>query len=64
MVQFFQLLAVMVVKLKISDCCIVVPVVDEKFVTAHTEGWQAYLWHFLVSHPELNPEIPKWESIV
>lgn len=49
---------------KISDCCIVVPVVDEKFVTAHTEGWQAYLWHFLVSHPELNPEIPKWESIV
>ena len=49
---------------KISDCCIVGPVVDEKFVTAHTEGWQAYLWHFLVSHPELNPEIPKWESIV
>jgi len=49
---------------KISDKCIVIPVVDEKYVTAHTEGFQAYLWHFLVSHPELNPEIPKWESVV
>lgn len=49
---------------KISDQCIVVPVVNEKYVTAHTESFQAYLWHFLVSHPELNPEIPKWEGLV
>lgn len=48
---------------KLSDAVIIVPTVDENFSTAHTEGMQAYLWHFLVSHPQLNPNIPKWEGI-
>tara|TARA_B100000427_G_scaffold312439_1_gene303883 strand:+ start:3638 stop:4237 length:600 start_codon:yes stop_codon:yes gene_type:complete len=48
---------------KISDASIIVPVVDDNFITPHTEGMQAYLWHFLVSHPDLNPNTPKWEGI-
>ena len=41
----------------------VVPTVDEDFITPHTEGMQAYLWHFLVSHPDLTPNTPKWEGV-
>tara|TARA_A100001015_G_scaffold296192_1_gene376153 strand:+ start:655 stop:1254 length:600 start_codon:yes stop_codon:yes gene_type:complete len=48
---------------KMANVALLIPVVSEATVTAHTEGMQAYIWHFLVSHPILNPEIPKWESI-
>jgi len=47
----------------LSDASIIVPTVNNSTITAHTEGMQAYLWHFLVSHPELNPNIPKWEGL-
>ena len=48
---------------KLSDASIIIPTVDESMITAHTEGMQAYLWHFLVSHPKLNPNIPRWEGL-
>ena len=48
---------------KLSDASIIIPTVDENMITAHTEGMQAYLWHFLVSHPKLNPNIPRWEGL-
>ncbi len=41
---------------------ILIPNLDPKYVTAHTEGLQAYLWHMIVSHPNLNPNTPKWEG--
>ena len=41
---------------------ILIPNLDPKYVTAHTEGLQAYLWHMIVSHPDLNPNTPKWEG--
>jgi D-sedoheptulose 7-phosphate isomerase len=47
----------------LSDASIIVPTVNNSTITAHTEGMQAYLWHFLISHPELNPNIPKWEGL-
>lgn len=45
-----------------ADACVVVPTVDEKFITPHTEAFQAVLWHLIVSHPELQVQKTKWES--
>jgi D-sedoheptulose 7-phosphate isomerase len=47
---------------KLSMPGILIPDLDKNYVTAHTEGLQAYLWHMIVSHPDLNPNIPKWEG--
>ncbi len=41
----------------------VVPTIDESLVTPHTEGWQAVVWHLLVSHPKIAKNEMKWESI-
>jgi D-sedoheptulose 7-phosphate isomerase len=46
-----------------ADACVVVPTVDERFVTPQTEGLQALVWHLVVSHPALAPETAKWESV-
>ena len=46
-----------------SDACVVIPPLFEQTVTAHTEAFQAVVWHLLVSHPLLQPNEPKWESI-
>lgn len=48
---------------KNADACIIVPTVDAKLITPHTEGMQAVLWHLLVSHPDLQLHPTKWESI-
>ena len=45
-----------------SDLTIVIPTVDENLVTPHTEGWQAVLWHLLISHPLVSVNETKWES--
>ena len=34
---------------KLSDVCILVPVVAEERITPHAEGWQAIVWHLLVN---------------
>ena len=47
---------------KSSDLVVVVPTMDESLVTPHTEGWQAVLWHLLVSHPKVIQNEMKWES--
>ena len=46
-----------------ADACILVPTVDAKTITPHTEGMQAVLWHLLVSHPDLQIHPTKWESV-
>ena len=45
-----------------SDLTMVIPTVDENLVTPHTEGWQAVLWHLLISHPLVSVNETKWES--
>jgi len=45
-----------------ADACIIVPTVDAKHVTPHTEAFQAVLWHLLVTHPALKAAETKWES--
>ena len=35
--------------LKMSDVCILIPVVSEERITPHAEGWQGILWHLIVN---------------
>ena len=48
---------------KIADACVVIPPVNNETITPHTEGFQAVVWHLLVSHPELQKYDMKWESV-
>ena len=48
---------------QVGDAVIVVPTVDENLLTPLTEGFQAVLWHLLVSHPLLQINSAKWESV-
>jgi D-sedoheptulose 7-phosphate isomerase len=48
---------------KVSEACVIVPVVNPDAVTAHTESFQALIWHLLVSHPRLRASEMKWESV-
>jgi D-sedoheptulose 7-phosphate isomerase len=48
---------------KMADACVVVPVVNSTTVTAHTEAFQAVVWHLLISHPKLQARPTKWESL-
>jgi D-sedoheptulose 7-phosphate isomerase len=45
---------------KVGRHVVVVPVVDEKLVTPHTEAFHAVVWHCLVSHPALQRQATKW----
>jgi len=43
-----------------ADASVLVPLVDKKLITPHTEAFQAVIWHCLVSHPELQKKKTKW----
>jgi D-sedoheptulose 7-phosphate isomerase len=47
---------------KVADACVIVPTVNAETVTPHTEGFQAVIWHLLVSSPEMKKFEMKWES--
>ena len=47
----------------VADACVIIPTVNNENVTPHTEGFQALVWHLLVSHPELQKYEMKWESV-
>jgi D-sedoheptulose 7-phosphate isomerase len=47
---------------QVADVCVIVPSVNASTITAHTEEFQAVIWHLLVSHPSLRQATPKWES--
>jgi len=47
---------------RVADICVLVPVVNPSTITAHTESFQALIWHLLVSHPKLKVADMKWES--
>lgn len=48
---------------QVADACVIVPTVNPATVTAHTEAFQAVVWHLLVSHPALQAAPMKWESV-
>ena len=45
-----------------SELVMVIPTIDESLITPHTEGWQAVVWHLLISHPKVAVNETKWES--
>jgi D-sedoheptulose 7-phosphate isomerase len=47
---------------RVADACVLVRVPNPATVTAHTESFQALVWHLLVSHPRLKASEMKWES--
>lgn len=47
---------------ELADACLIVPTLSSATVTAHTEEFQAVVWHLLVSHPRLRANEMKWES--
>jgi D-sedoheptulose 7-phosphate isomerase len=42
----------------------VIPPLFAERITPHTEGLCAVVWHLLVSHPVLQRDATKWESVV
>ena len=46
-----------------GDIVAVVPTITESRVTPHTEAFQAVIWHCLVSHPKLQKNPTKWETV-
>ena len=45
---------------QVGDCVVVVPTVSQDRVTPHAEGFQAVIWHCLVSDPKLQVVSTKW----
>ena len=48
---------------KMADACVVLPPLSEDRITPHTEGLCAVVWHLMVSHPLLQQQPTKWESL-
>lgn len=46
-----------------AESCVVIPIASEERITPHTEGICAVVWHLLVSHPILQRQRAKWESV-
>lgn len=47
---------------QVGDAVVVIPTVNDSKITPLTEGFQAVIWHLLVSHPKLQVHATKWES--
>jgi len=48
---------------RVADVCVIVPTVNDRAVTPHTEAFQAVVWHLLVTHPALRTATATWESV-
>jgi D-sedoheptulose 7-phosphate isomerase len=48
---------------KVADACVIVPTISPETVTAHSESFQAVVWHLFVSDPRLQAAPMKWESL-
>jgi D-sedoheptulose 7-phosphate isomerase len=48
---------------KESNIALIIPSVNPKKITPHSEAFQSVIWHLLVSHPDLKFNETKWESI-
>lgn len=49
---------------QVADASILVPTVNDKYITPHSESFQTVLWHLFASLPELKVNATKWESVV
>jgi D-sedoheptulose 7-phosphate isomerase len=47
-----------------ADAVVIIPPLFCDRITPHTEGLAAVVWHLLVSHPLLQRNSTKWESVV
>lgn len=47
---------------RVADVAVVIPTVNSANVTAHSEAFQAVVWHLWISHPALKIVETKWES--
>ena len=47
---------------QVADACTIVPIVNDRTITPHTEAFQAVIWHLIVTHPALKANEMKWES--
>jgi len=47
----------------IADVCVLIPTISSGTVTAHSESFQAVIWHLLVSHPALQVAAMRWETL-
>ena len=45
---------------KIADHCLRIPSKNPKLITPHTEGFQAVIWHLIISHPKIQMNKTKW----
>ena len=45
---------------EVADVAVIIPPVDANLITPHAEGYQAVVWHCLVSHPKLQVKETKW----
>jgi D-sedoheptulose 7-phosphate isomerase len=48
---------------RVAKACVIVPTVNPAHITPHSEAFQAVVWHLLVSHPRLQQNATKWESV-
>jgi D-sedoheptulose 7-phosphate isomerase len=48
---------------RVADGCVIIPPLFRPRITPHTEGLCAVVWHLLVSHPLLQSETARWESL-
>jgi len=48
---------------KVADVCLIIPTISADTVTAHTESFQAVIWHLITSHPRMKISEMKWESV-
>jgi D-sedoheptulose 7-phosphate isomerase len=48
---------------QVADAAIIIPPIHSDLITPLTEGFQAVIWHMLVSHPVLQVNTAKWESV-
>jgi D-sedoheptulose 7-phosphate isomerase len=47
----------------VADAAVIIPTVNPATVTPHAEAFQALIWHLLVTHPALQANQTKWESV-
>lgn len=45
---------------KNADVCVVVPAIEPKRITPHSEAFQAVVWHCIVSNPKMQVHATKW----
>ncbi len=48
---------------QVADACVIIPSFNSATITPQTEGFQAVVWHLIVSHPKLQKFEMKWESV-